>query len=227
MRSSPRHSRRAPRFPPGVRCRRCPSCREAVARAFSIDDATTTEIDDAFSVRELANGNYEVGIHIACPALAMPRDAPLDRIARTRLSTVYMPGRKLTMLPDEAVAAFTLKAGAAPPALSLTIEITPDGVPVRHATRVERVPVAANLRLDAITDAFAQDLPSPDDPPWTHELRVLWKLAQHLAAQRGKNDINRIDYSFDVDWDAGPDGRIAHRAARARQPARQARSRSS
>jgi hypothetical protein len=100
------------------------------ARAFSIDDASTTEIDDAFSVRELANGNYEVGIHIACPALAIARDGPLDNIARERLSTVYMPGRKLTMLPDEAIGAFTLKAGTSPPALTLAIEVSPDGVPL-------------------------------------------------------------------------------------------------
>jgi exoribonuclease-2 len=52
-------------------------------------------------------------------------------------------------------------------------------------------------------------LPSPADPPWTQELRVLWKLARHLSAQRGKNDVNRIDYSFYVDWDAGTDGRVA------------------
>ena len=38
---------------------------------------------------------------------------------------------------------------------------------------------------------------------------MLWKLAQHLSAERGKNDVNRIDYSFDVDWSAGPDGRVA------------------
>jgi exoribonuclease-2 len=181
----------------------------APVRAFSIDDATTTEIDDAFSVRELPNGNYEVGIHIASPALAMPRGSALDRIARSRLSTVYMPGRKLTMLPEQAIAAFTLAQGTPRPALSLFVETTPDGVAVRHETRVGRVPVAANLRLDAVTDAFANALPSPQDPPWTQELRVLWKLAQHLSAQRGKNDINRIDYSFDVDWDAGPDGRVS------------------
>lgn len=181
----------------------------ALVRAFSIDDATTTEIDDAFSVRELPNGNYEVGIHIACPALAMPRESPLDRIARRRLSTVYMPGRKLTMLPEPAVGAFTLKEGTAPPALSLLVETTPEGVPVSHETRVQRVPVAANLRLDTVGDEFARDLPSPSDPPWTAEMRVLWKLARHLFAQRGKNDFNRIDYSFDVDWSAGPDGRVA------------------
>ncbi|MCC6196018.1 MAG: RNB domain-containing ribonuclease [Burkholderiales bacterium] len=178
------------------------------ARAFSIDDAATTEIDDAFSVRELANGHYEIGIHIACPALAMPRDGALDRIARTRLSTVYMPGRKLTMLPDEAVDAFTLKAGAVLPALTMAIEISPDGVPLHCTSRVERVFVAANLRLDAIDEAFANDLPSPADPPWTAELRVLWKLARHLFGERGKNDVSRVDYSFVVDWEAGADGRV-------------------
>ncbi len=180
----------------------------AAAPAFSIDDATTTEIDDAFSVRELANGNFEVGIHIACPALAMPRGSALDAIARTRLSTVYMPGRKLTMLPDDAVEGFTLREGATKPALSLYVETTPDGAPVRHATRLNRVPIAANLRLDELSEAFANDLPAPSDPPWTPQLRVLWKLARHLFALRGKNDVDRIDYSFYIDWAAGDDGQV-------------------
>ncbi len=178
-------------------------------RAFSIDDASTVEIDDAFSVRELPGGNVEVGIHIACPAIAIGRDTPLDRIARERLSTVYMPGRKLTMLPDEVIDAFTMKAGTAPPALTLALEVTPDGTIVGQATRVERVAIAANLRLDAVGNEFANVLPSPDDPPWTAEMRILWKVVGKLAAARGKDEINRIDYSFDVDWEAGPEGRIA------------------
>ena len=185
-----------------------PDLPRADVRAFSIDDATTTEIDDAFSMRELANGNVEIGIHIACPALAMPRGSALDAIARERLSTVYMPGRKLTMLPEAAVAAFTLKAGAAVPALSLYIETDATGVPVAHATRLNLVPVAANLNLATLSDAFANPLPAPDDPPWTQEMRALWKLAQHLSARRGKADFNRIDYSFDVDWGAGSEGRV-------------------
>ena len=185
-----------------------PELPKSAARAFSIDDASTTEIDDAFSVRELPNGNYEVGIHIACPAIAIARDDPLDRVARERLSTVYMPGRKLTMLPDDVIEAFTLKAGTAPPALTLAIEVSPDGVPLAHTTRIERLPIAANLRLDTVTDDFTNVLPSPADPPWTHELRVLWKLVQHLSEARGKNDINRIDYNFVVDWSAAPDGRV-------------------
>jgi exoribonuclease-2 len=185
-----------------------PELPTANVRAFSIDDATTTEIDDAFSVRELANGNREIGIHIAVPALAIRRGSAVDAIARARLSTVYMPGSKITMLPDAAVAAFTLSEGQAPPALSMYCEVAPGGALVRQTTRLERVPVTANLRLDAIGDAFANDLPSPDDPPWMPELRALWTFAQTLAAGRNKPDIARVDYSFYVDWDAAPDGKV-------------------
>jgi exoribonuclease-2 len=78
---------------------------------------------------------------------------------------------------------------------------------------VNAVPVAANLRLDEAGEAFANDLPSPSDPAWTAELRALWKLARHLNAERGKSDIERLDYSFYVDWEAdsglGEPGRVA------------------
>ena len=116
-----------------ARCPSSPSLPLAAARGVSIDDATTTEIDDAFSVRPLANGHFEIGIHIAAPALAIARGSTLDAIARARLSTVYMPGRKITMLPDAVLDAFTLAAGAARPALSLYVEAAPDGTPIRHA----------------------------------------------------------------------------------------------
>ena len=182
----------------------------APVRAFSIDDASTTEIDDAFSVRDLGDGRHEIGIHIACPSLAIARGTPLDAIARRRLSTVYMPGRKITMLPEEVVQAFTLAAERTPPALSLYVETDAEGAPLRHRSAVERVPIAANLRHDGLTEAFA-DPEAPGEPEWTRELRTLWRLALRLAEQRGKADIARIDYSFDVDWQAdgaGEAGRV-------------------
>jgi len=179
----------------------------AAARAVSIDDAGTTEIDDAFSVRPLANGHIEIGIHIAAPVVAITRGSVLDAIARSRLSTVYMPGRKITMLPDAVLDTFTLAAGAARPALSLYVETAPDGTPIRHETRLERVPVAANLRLDEIGEHFVAPA-APGEPEWTGELRILWRLAQKLAAARGKPEGSRSEYSFRVDWSAAPDGRV-------------------
>jgi len=182
----------------------------APVAAFSIDDASTTEIDDAFSVRDLGNGRREIGIHIAAPALAIPRGSPLDAIARKRLSTVYMPGRKLTMLPDAVVEAFTLREQTNPAALSLYLETDAEGMPLAHRTVLERVPIAANLRLASLTEAFATDAPC-DDLPWCRELRALWHTARHLSARRGKTDVARVDYAFDVDWNnegAGERGRV-------------------
>src|SRR5471032_923496 len=80
----------------------------AEVAAFSIDDVTTTEIDDAFSVQPLPDGKIKVGIHIAAHGLGIRPDDVIDKMARQRMSTVYMPGDKITMLPDEVVNAFTL-----------------------------------------------------------------------------------------------------------------------
>jgi exoribonuclease-2 len=112
------------------------------------------------------------------------------------------------MLPEAVIDVFTLAAGAPRPALSLYVEVAPDGSPGRHETRVERVPIAANLRLDAVDERFVAP-PSPGEEEWTSGLRVLWQFAQRLAAARGKPDFARVDYSFYVDWDAAPEGRVS------------------
>jgi len=199
-------------FPPEIASPPIPDLPLADVRAFSIDDATTTEIDDAFSVTALPDARFRVGIHIACPALALPRGSPQDAVARERLSTVYMPGRKLTMLPDHVVAEFTLAAQSSRPGLSLYVEIDEGGSVLRQSTVVERVPIVANLRLAEIDEAFVSEPPHSAEAPWVPELRVLWKLALRLGDLRGKADVMRIDYSFYVDWDArgvnGEAGRV-------------------
>ena len=128
----------------------------APVAAFSLDDVGTTEIDDAFSVQRLADG-VRVGIHISAPALGFAPGSPLDALARERLSTAYMPGRKFTMLPEDVIARFSLDHGGELPVVSLYLDIDEQhGVRGRHS-RVERVPIVANLRhaqYDALNEAF-------------------------------------------------------------------------
>ncbi|MCU0806283.1 MAG: RNB domain-containing ribonuclease, partial [Burkholderiales bacterium] len=130
----------------------------APVAAFSLDDATTTEIDDAFSLEPRSDGSLRVGIHIAAPALGFAPGSAVDAIARDRLSTVYMPGDKITMLPHGVVDAFTLAAGEARPSLSLYLDFDAATGSIRGSeTRIERVPVAENLRhheVDLLNDAF-------------------------------------------------------------------------
>lgn len=174
--------------------------------AFSIDDATTTEIDDAFSIKPLANGNTQVGIHIAAPTLGIAAGSPLDKQILERLSTVYFPGDKITMLPDEVVRVYTLEEGGARPAMSLYLELSPGFDIVSHHSRIELVPIVANLRHDAIEPHFNEATAGHEhegpDYPYKAELNYLWRFAGELEGRRGKADPNapvRLDYSFYID----------------------------
>ena len=178
----------------------------AAVQAFSVDDAHTTEIDDAFSVTPKPEGGWQVGIHIAAPGLGFGPDSDLGRITRERLSTVYMPGRKITMLPEEVVEHFTLAAGQTVPAVSLYLDVTSDLRLLGHETRMERVPIVANLRHHDIEPVFnaATLADGLGEFPYRDELKLLWEFAQVLEAGRGKpsDTGNRKDYNFIVDWEA-------------------------
>lgn len=185
----------------------------AEVAAFSIDDVTTTEIDDAFSVVTLPDGMLRVGIHIAAPGLGIRPDDAVDKMARTRMSTVYMPGDKITMLPDEVVNAFTLAEGKTCPALCLYATLNPaDWSVVATATRAEMVPIKSNLRHNDLDDLVNEETlaSGAGDYPHKSELALLWQWAQHLEAARmvkreafglKPEQNNRVDFNFYVDDD--------------------------
>jgi len=175
----------------------------AEAQAFSLDDADTTEIDDAFSLQRVSADEWRVGIHIAAPGLAFAPGSALDAIARERLSTAYMPGRKFTMLPEDAIGACSLDAGTERAAVSLYVNVSAADFTVRgRHSRLERVRIADNLRhgeIEPLNAAFEQGrnagLPRED------ELRTLWRLAEALESRRGKPSANAavVDYIFRVE----------------------------
>ena len=188
----------------------------ADVRAFSIDDSSTTEIDDALSVQGLGSGMVTLGIHIAAPGLAVLPGSPIDTVGRARLSTVYMPGYKLTMLPDDIVQSYTLLEGRNCPALSLYLTLDETTLEIRDSvSRLEQVPIVSNLRHDVLdstlTEAFfeaAHQAGPPADVAWGVELTFLHRLARHLKAQRevvrGKpENFNRPDYNFKLDNPTG------------------------
>ncbi len=169
---------------------------------FSIDDATTTEIDDAFSLETLPNGNTRIGVHIAAPSLAVLPDSALDEMVLSRLSTVYMPGNKITMLPDDVVKPFSLDAGETKPALSLYCEITPAFEIVANVTKLESIKVAANLRHDELEPFFnVNTLAANSGHAYWQQLKCLFDFAESLEKARGKHNPNQmpqIDYNFYV-----------------------------
>jgi exoribonuclease-2 len=181
----------------------------ADVKAFSIDDASTTEIDDAFSVSSVdvegVGQCHRVGVHIAAPALAIHRGGALDELGRKRLSTVYFPGGKITMLPDEVIEVFSLHAAQSAasdlplrPAVSLYVTLNAEGLPIlegEHApvTKVERVPMVANLRLDdlehLVTEESLMDVKNTAGIPYQGELNILWQSAKQLHAKRQEQRV--------------------------------------
>jgi len=180
----------------------------ADAVAFSIDDSTTTEIDDAFSITQLPNGITRVGIHIAAPALGITPDSPLDKEVMQRLSTVYMPGHKITMLPEAAIRPFSLDAGEIKPVLSLYLHVNADLVITQRDTKVERMKIADNLRHDTLEPFFNETtLDADSGHPYWATLLYLFKLAESLEKLRGKYDPTKppqIDYNFYIN-----DGKVS------------------
>lgn len=184
----------------------------ATVSAFSIDDSSTTEIDDALSVQGLGTGKVTVGIHIAAPALAILPDSDVDKVARARLSTVYMPGNKITMLPDAVVQNYTLAEGKECPSVSLYVTVDESTFEILSTeSKIERVLIEANLRHDTLESIvteewleksnFSQD--NSNQPTYLKQslLSFLHKFAKDLKAKRevirGKPEtFNRPDYNF-------------------------------
>ncbi len=137
----------------------------------------------------------------------------LDAIARQRLSTVYMPGDKITMLPDELVDAFTLAEGKVCPALSLYVTFdSSDWSIISTETKAEGVPISANLRHNDLDEYVTEENLANDvgDYPHKEDLSLLWKLVQVLEQGRmAKRESfglrpeqnNRVDFNFYVDDD--------------------------
>jgi len=178
----------------------------ATVRAFSIDDSATTEIDDAFSVQTLGD-TTRIGIHIAAPAAVLPRGHSIDAVARARMSTVYAPGLKYTMLPDDWIGALSLNQGRDVPVLSLYADVRAQTFEVLSTeSRLERLRIETNLRHDRL-DAIVTDATIVDgnfDSPHATELSTLWHLARRLLAQREQvrgrpEPVGRVEYSFELD----------------------------
>jgi exoribonuclease II len=174
--------------------------------AYSIDDSTTTEIDDAFSLAPLESGGWRVGIHIAAPGVGIAPESAVGKMAFERASTVYFPGDKITMLPNALIEAFSLDEGKTQPALSLYVDFNAQGERVASQSRVERVRIEKNLRLGDWEAELDQPFEAIDSEklPWSGLKPLLFlalKLREGREAARGKPEPRgRVDFNFYVDW---------------------------
>ena len=183
-----------------------PDLPKADVTAFSIDDESTTEVDDALSLTNLGNGTKRVGIHIAAPSLAIKPGDKMEKNIMERLSTVYFPSGKITMLPENWIAAFSLDAGAYRPAVSIYFDVDSKFNVGEPTCKIEAVNIAENLRIQTIEPHFNAEtgLDEAGEMMFAHHQDLIWfhQFAVALQKARGKYEPNRApqyDYSIELD----------------------------
>jgi exoribonuclease-2 len=112
----------------------------------TIDDDSTTEVDDALAVETLADGRLRYWVHIADPGRWIAPGSPLDLEARRRGTTIYLPTTRYTMFPPSlAEGPFSLNEGADSPALSFGCVLAADGALVEYTVVSSVIRVARRL----------------------------------------------------------------------------------
>lgn len=162
----------------------------SAARPRTLDRAGTDEIDDALSF-EFAGDAVTVRAHICMPSLGIALGSGLDRLARERMSTIYLPQEKFPMLPREAYMAHSLAEGASRPVVTVTAEINlATGAVEVPEPRAETVRIHANHFFPEVADdrALAED----GFPEAGTVGRIVKALQCRRGAQSGHGRTRRV-----------------------------------
>lgn len=170
---------------------------------FTIDPRDAKDFDDALSVRELPNGNYEVGVHIADVTHYVQPDTPLDREARDRATSVYLVDRVVPMLPEHLSNGIcSLRPDEDKLTFSCIFEMDKNAKVVN--SRIVRTVTRSNRRF---TYEEAQDIIETGKGDYAKEILLLDKLAKMLRAARYENgsvDFDRAEVRFEIDENGHP-----------------------
>jgi exoribonuclease-2 len=141
----------------------------------TIDSAQSRDFDDALSLRTLENGLHEVGVHIADVAEFVAPGDDLDSEAEARVSSIYLPDGRITMIPPSlSEGLFSLHAGEDRLALSFIMHLDDDGVIHHQEICPSVVNVHQQMTYHEVNERCREN----------QALRILHALAENLRAQR-------------------------------------------
>ncbi|MDR0881407.1 MAG: RNB domain-containing ribonuclease [Candidatus Adiutrix sp.] len=144
-------------------------------KTMTIDSNGARDLDDAVSIKSLAGGRYQVGLHITDVAAFVTPGSALDSEARARAASIYLPDAKYPMLPAElSEGLLSLAPGEIKPALSFVATLEKDGRISDYALSPSLIRVDRQLSFSEADQNLDED----------SDLVDLWDLAQTLTARR-------------------------------------------
>ncbi len=176
---------------------------------FSIDSASTRDIDDALSCERLDDGGFRVGVHIADPSARVPAGSDVDLEARSRATSVYLPTGVFPMFPHSlSHDKMSLVAGELRPAVSSLITFDARLNIVETEIAVSMVEVDHRLTYDEADQKIADG----GDDDLTQALSALKTIAARLEKERmdaGAVSIDLPDLDLVVDYTRGGEPTIS------------------
>lgn len=155
------------------------------AETVTVDDPWTREVDDAIAWRDRREGGLSLAVLIADPTRFFERDDAIERAARERGQTVYLPDAKIPMLPASlGSGAASLQRGVERPAFAFVFELDADGAIVSSRATPVRARVERRLDYDEVDAGLAAG-----DAPWRRPFDAL----EALAAERARRSPPPID----------------------------------
>ncbi|WP_046030079.1 exoribonuclease II [Vibrio vulnificus] len=174
----------------------------------TIDGESTKDVDDALYAKKNDAGDFELTIAIADPTAYITPDDEMDKVARERGFTIYLPGRNIPMLPrDLADELCSLIEGEIRPALCCTVTVSKDGV-IGDDIQFFAANIKSHARL--AYDNVSDWLETGSCEKWQPSeeiaaiVRDLYQFSQARAEWREKNAVvfpDRPDYRFELSED--------------------------
>jgi len=167
--------------------------REDLRKEFivTIDPDDARDFDDAIHVEKLENGGWHLGVHIADVAAYVAPASALDREARRRGNSVYLPDRVIPMLPERlSNGVCSLNAGVDRLTHSVFIQFDKNGV--AKSARFARSMIRSAHRL-TYKEAYAILKSAPRDR-LGERLHVAWELASLLRRKRFAHGSLDLDF---------------------------------
>lgn len=172
---------------------------------FTIDPADAKDFDDALSFRQLENGNYEVGVHIADVTHYVQEDSIVEQEARQRATSVYLVDRTIPMLPERLSNGLcSLRPNEEKLCFSAIFEM--DAEANIQRSWFGRTVILSNRRF---TYEEAQSIIESKEGDYSHEILKLNELAQKMRSRRfaeGSIAFEREEAKFHLDSEGKPLG---------------------
>lgn len=171
----------------------------------TIDPVDARDFDDAISLKRLEGGHWRLGVHIADVGHFVPARSALDREARERATSVYLPDRVIPMLPE--IISNNL-ASLQPDKVrychTVIIEFDPEGIPV--ATSICRGAIKSKRRFTyeeideylAAPESWKEKL-TPDVHALVAHMHELAMLLRRRRLAAGAIELTLPEVKIDLD----------------------------